>query len=119
MVKLVLASSILFAVAISATAASAPSTAVQTKKADPIKDVYMSNCQMCHGPDGVSQIKDMSFVGRKWKTKTDAEAIKIITNGSPGTVMLPFESKLKKEQIAALARYVRALDTPEARKKKK
>ena len=119
MVKLVLASSILFAVAISATAASAPVTAVQTKKADPIKDVYMSNCQMCHGPDGVSQIKDMSFVGRKWKTKTDAEAIKIITNGSPGTVMLPFESKLKKEQIAALARYVRSLDTPEARKKKK
>ena len=33
--------------------------------------------------------------------------------------MLPFESKLKKEQIAALARYVRSLDTPEARKKKK
>src|SRR6187551_2821490 len=119
MVKLVISASLVFAVAISATAASAPSTAPQTKKADPIKDVYMSNCQMCHGPDGVSQIKDMSFVGRKWKTKTDAEAVKIITNGSPGTVMLPFESKLKKEQIAALARYVRSLDTPEARKKKK
>ena len=118
MVKLVLASSLLFGIAITATAASAPAPALQTKKADSIKDVYVSNCQMCHGPDGVSQIKDMSFVGRKWKTKTDAEAIKIITNGSPGTVMLPFEGKLKKEQIAALARYVRSLDTPAASKKK-
>jgi len=119
MVKLVLASSLLVGIALTATAASARSSiTLQTKKADPSKDVYVSNCQICHGPDGVSQIKDMSFVGRKWKTTTDAEAVKIITKGSPGTVMLPFESKLKKEQIAALARYVRALDSPEARKKK-
>ncbi|MDQ3420788.1 MAG: cytochrome c, partial [Acidobacteriota bacterium] len=80
--------------------------------------LYVSNCQMCHGPDGVSPIKDMSFVGRQWKTKTTAEAVKVITSGVPGTVMLPFEGKLKKEQITALARYVRALDTPQARKKK-
>lgn len=96
----------------------AESNPVQAKKADPIKDVYISNCQMCHGPDGVSPIKDMSFVGRQWKTRTSAEAVKVITNGVPGTVMLPFDGKLKKEQIAALARYVRALDTPAARKKK-
>ena len=119
MVKLVLASSLLFGIAITATAASAHAPAPQTKKADPIKDVYVSNCQMCHGPDGVSPIKDMSFVGRQWKTKTTAEAVKVISNGVPGTVMLPFEGKLKKEQITALAKYVRSLDTPAARKKKK
>ena len=119
MVKLVLSSLILFAVALTATAASAPpSPTLQTKKADPIKDVYVSNCQMCHGPDGVSPIKDMSFVGRQWKTKTAADAAKVISNGVPGTVMLPFEGKLKKEQITGLAKYVRALDTPAARKKK-
>lgn len=118
MVKLVLSVSLVFVVAITATAGSAPSTPLQTKKADPIKDVYVSNCQMCHGPDGRSPIKDMSFVGRQWKTKTIAEGVKMITKGSPGTVMLPFEGKLTKEQISALARYVRALDTPAARKKK-
>ncbi|MBA3638141.1 MAG: cytochrome c [Acidobacteria bacterium] len=96
----------------------APAAMAQGKKADPTKDLYVSNCQMCHGPDGVSPIKDMSFVGRQWKTTTTAEAVKVITNGVPGTVMLPFENKLKKEQITALARYVRALDTPQARKKK-
>ncbi len=116
MVKLVLSASVVMAVAVTALTASAP--LVQTKKAEPTKDLYVSNCQMCHGPDGRSPIKDMSFVGRQWKTKTTAEAVQIITNGSPGTVMLPFESKLTKEQIAALAKYVRGLDTPEARKKK-
>lgn len=130
MVKLTLSASVVVAVAMtaiaassltsSAAAASAPtaSSAVQAKKVDPTKDLYLSNCQMCHGPDGRSPIKDMSFVGRQWKTKTTAEAVKMITKGSPGTVMLPFEDKLTKEQITALARYVRALDTPAARKKK-
>jgi len=128
MVKLVLSASVVVAVAVTALAAAVPmatasapaasAPAVQTKKADPAKDLYVSNCQMCHGPDGRSPIKDMSFVGRQWKTKTTAEAVKMITKGSPGTVMLPFEGKLTKEQITALARYVRALDTPAARKKK-
>ena len=118
MVKLVLSVSFVSFVSIAALATSEPGAPAQAKKADPIKDVYVSNCQMCHGPDGVSPIKDMSFVGRQWKTKTTAEAAKVITNGVPGTVMLPFENKLKKEQITALARYVRSLDTPQARKKK-
>lgn len=116
MVKLALSASVVVAVAVTALVASA--STVQTKKADPTRDAYVSNCQMCHGPDGVSPIKDMSFVGRQWKTKTSAEAVKVIANGVPGTVMLPFDGRLKKEQIAALARYVRALDTPAARKKK-
>lgn len=90
----------------------------QKKKADESKDLYVMQCQFCHGPDGRAPVKEMGFVGRNWKTKTHAEAVKTITKGVPGTAMLPFESKLTKEQIAALARYVRALDSPAARKKK-
>ena len=50
-----------------------------------------------------------------------AEAVRayLITKGVPGTVMLPFEGRLNAEQITALAKYVRGLDTPAARKKKK
>ena len=117
MLKLVLSATVGTLVAVTALAASTI-TAPQAKKADPTKDLYVSNCQMCHGPDGRSQIKDMSFVGRQWKTKTTAQAAKVIAEGVPGTVMLPFEGKLKKDEITALARYVRALDTPAARKKK-
>ena len=57
-------------------------------------------------------------MGRKWKTKTTAEAVAVITKGVPGTAMLPFDGRLTPEQITALAKYVRALDTPAARKKK-
>lgn len=114
----VLSASVLFVAAISLGASPAAPPAQAKKKAEPVKDLYVSNCQMCHGPDGRAPIKEMSFVGRSWKTKTTAEAIKVITNGVPGSVMLPFEGRLKKEQIAALAKYVRALDTPAARKKK-
>jgi mono/diheme cytochrome c family protein len=122
MLKLVLsisAATIIAITAVTAIAASAgPASPVEAQNPDSIKDVYMSNCQMCHGPDGISPIKDMSFVGRKWKTKSTAEAVKVISKGVAGTVMQPFEGKLKKDQIAALAVYVRSLDTPEARKKK-
>jgi mono/diheme cytochrome c family protein len=118
MVKLVLAAPVAFLLAITAFASSAPTPSPQGKKADPIKDVYVSNCQMCHGPDGQAPVKEMGFVGRKWKTKTTAEAASVIAKGVPGTVMLAFEGKLTKEQVTALARYVRALDTPAARKKK-
>ena len=118
MVNIVVPASLVFLIAIGAVATTTPAPVIQSKKADPAKELYMSNCQMCHGPDGRSAIKDMSFVGRQWKTKTTAEAIKVITKGVPGTVMLPFEGKLTKEQISALAKYVRSLDTPQARKKK-
>ena len=120
MVKIVLSASVVvFVVAIVALTASSPVPVAQsTKKADATKELYVSNCQMCHGPDGRAPVKEMSFVGRQWKTKTTAAAVKVITKGVPGTVMLPFDGKLTKEQITALARYVRALDTPAARKKK-
>ena len=117
MVKIVLTAPVAIVIAISVLSASpAPRTAQATKK-NPTKELYVSNCQMCHGPDGRAPLKDMSFVGRTWKTKTTAEAVKVITNGVPGTVMLPFDGRLTKEQITALAKYVRSLDTPAARKK--
>ena len=99
-------------------AAASPSAQPAQKKADDSKELYVMNCQFCHGPEGRAPVEGMSFVGRTWKTKTHAEAVKIITTGVSGTAMLPFESKLTKEEIAALARYVRALDSPAARKKK-
>ena len=116
MLKIVLAGSFVLAVAVSVLSASSRTGTAQ-KKPDPTKDLYVANCQMCHGEDGRPPLKEMGFVGRTWKTKTAAEAAKVITTGVPGTAMLPFEGKLTKEQIAALARYVRALDTPAARKK--
>ena len=88
------------------------------KKTDETKALYEASCQMCHGVDGKTTVPEMTFVGRKWKTKTVAASAKVIRAGVRGTAMLPFEGKLTDEQILALARYVRALDSAEARKKK-
>ncbi len=73
--------------------------------------LYASMCQACHGPDGKSPMKEMAFVGREWKhgTKTP-DMIKVITNGVPGTVMMPFKGRLTEQQIKDLATYVRSLD---------
>jgi mono/diheme cytochrome c family protein len=117
MLKIALAGSLVLAVTVTILSASSQAGTALKKKPDPTRDLYVTNCQMCHGEDGRAPLKEMGFVGRKWKTKTAAEAAKIITNGVPGTAMLPFEGKLTKAQVMALARYVRALDTPAARKK--
>lgn len=75
-------------------------------------NLYRVNCQMCHGPNGKAPLADMAFVGRtKWKHGTrSVDMIKTITEGVKGTPMMPFKSKLKADQIRALALYVRAFD---------
>ncbi|MDQ3170629.1 MAG: cytochrome c, partial [Acidobacteriota bacterium] len=91
-----------------------------TKPTEATIKLYGSMCQACHGVDGKSPMKEMAFAGREWKhgTKT-ADMIKIITNGVPGTVMMPFKGRLTEAQIRDLARYVRALDKKLPPEKKK
>ena len=76
-------------------------------------ELYTTNCQLCHGPDGTGTplIKGSAFVGRKWKHGTTVAAVtKTITNGVPNTPMLPFKEKLTPQEIAALASLVRSFD---------
>ena len=97
---------------VSGYAAAGPPPPVQaTKATEATKKLYASNCQACHGPDGKSPMPEMAFVGREWKhgTKT-SDMIKVITNGVPGTVMMPFKGRLTEQQIRDLAAYVRSLD---------
>jgi mono/diheme cytochrome c family protein len=92
-------------------AAEPPPLTQPTKPTQATVKLYGSMCQACHGPDGKSPMPEMKFVGREWKhgTKT-ADMIKVITNGVPGTVMMPFKGRLTEQQIRDLATYVRSLD---------
>jgi mono/diheme cytochrome c family protein len=101
-------------------AAEPPRPTQATKATEATTKLYASMCQACHGPDGKSPMKEMAFVGREWKhgTKT-ADMIKVITEGVPGTVMMPFKGRLTEEQIRDLARYVRSLDKKLPPEKKK
>jgi mono/diheme cytochrome c family protein len=76
-----------------------------------VEEVYTTRCVACHGADGSSQLPDMSFTDGVWKHgSSEEEVAKTITEGVPGTAMMPFESQLSQEEIKALAKYVRQFD---------
>ncbi len=74
------------------------------------KELFMLNCARCHGADGKSQTKlgksmdAPDLTAHKHSLKKN---IRIITNGDDD--MPAFGKKLKKAEIAALAKYVRSL----------
>jgi mono/diheme cytochrome c family protein len=74
-------------------------------------ELYRTNCQACHGPDGESPLDPLKFTDSEWKHGSRLQDIvKIITDGVETTPMLPFKEKLSKEEIAALAKLVRSYD---------
>jgi mono/diheme cytochrome c family protein len=82
-------------------------------------ELYKARCQACHMAEGNSPIEDMNFVDGKWKHGSKpAEVIATITEGAPGTAMLPFKEQLTPAEIKALAAYVRAFDKSLAPAKK-
>jgi mono/diheme cytochrome c family protein len=73
--------------------------------------LYKTNCQLCHGADGSSKMKNASFTDGTWLHGSSlAEVQKVIGGGVKGTVMQSFAAKLKPAEIEALARHVRAFD---------
>ena len=77
-------------------------------------EIYTATCQPCHGPNGVAPeaMKQQSFAGRgTWKHGSrPPDIVKTITDGVPGTAMLPFKGRLSPEEIAALASLARSYD---------
>lgn len=81
---------------------------------------YAAKCQACHMPDGNAALEPMNFADGKWIHGSDkAEVIKIISEGAPGTAMLPFSAQLSPAEIADLATYVRSFDKTLAAEKAK
>ena len=85
--------------------------------------LYEERCMACHMADGKAAVEDMSLADPKWKHGSKlSEIAKTIREGVEGTAMQPFKDQLTKEQIEALAKYVRAFDKtlkPEPEGKKK
>lgn len=72
---------------------------------------YAKVCQPCHGLKGKSPLPGMTLVDGDWKHGSSTQQIaKTITEGVPGTAMLPNKDKFTKEEILALARLVRSFD---------
>jgi mono/diheme cytochrome c family protein len=77
----------------------------------PAEELYKANCVMCHMPDGNAAIPNMNFVDGKWlHGNTPAQLAKVITNGVPGTAMMPFKERFSDAEILGLAKFVMAFD---------
>ncbi|HEX2445516.1 MAG TPA: cytochrome c [Vicinamibacterales bacterium] len=88
----------------------APVFAQKAAKID-AAEIYQTNCQACHGPEGESPLQPLSFTDPEWKHGSRLQDIvKVITDGVESTPMLPFKEKLSKEEIAAVAKLVRSFD---------
>jgi mono/diheme cytochrome c family protein len=73
--------------------------------------IYKRTCSVCHAMDGNSPLPNMSFTDGVWRHGTTVkEMTETISNGVPGTAMMPFKTQFTEDEILALARYVRKFD---------
>jgi mono/diheme cytochrome c family protein len=77
------------------------------------KDLYMSKCATCHGPDGAAK----TAMGKKLKVQdahaaagkmTEDQMIKVVTDGK-GQDMSGYGKQFSAEQITGLVDYYRSL----------
>jgi len=93
---------------LSVVAAAGAQTAGTGKTAE---ENYKATCQPCHMADGNAALKPMNFADGEWKHGTTvADLAKVITNGVPGTAMMPFKTRFSQQEIVELAKYVRHFD---------
>jgi mono/diheme cytochrome c family protein len=73
--------------------------------------LYKSTCMPCHMADGNAALEPMNFADGKWKHGSSVKQVAAtITNGVPGTAMMPFKGRFSEQEILALAKYVRKFD---------
>ena len=76
--------------------------------------IFKQKCSMCHGPEGKGfpAIKTPDLTDHKWQTSnSDKEMTEVIKNGKKGTPMPPFAEKLKDDEIEAVIKFIRTLDS--------
>jgi len=69
--------------------------------------VFASNCARCHGSDGGGGLGPQLSDGKVAKDLTEAEEIRVVTNGRSG--MPSFGDALTPEQIQQVVAYTRTL----------
>jgi mono/diheme cytochrome c family protein len=88
-----------------------PSEARKSSAAAKALEQYSFTCQPCHGPDGKGVLPGTDLTSGKWKHGSTLAAIaKTISEGVPGTAMLPAKDRFSKAEILELARLTRSFD---------
>jgi len=94
-----------------------PSEATVPKKFEEGQKIYTANCAVCHGDKGNTALWARSGLNPPPRDFTAKEArreltrermIHSVTNGRPGTGMMPFSSKLSAAEIGQVVDFIRA-----------
>ena len=103
-------------------AQSSTKSGTQSEGAVRRRENYRIACVPCHGPEGKGVLPGTDLTSGQWKHGSTLQAIaKTISEGVPGTAMLPAKDRFTKEEILELARLVRSFEKtsrkPPAKKK--
>jgi mono/diheme cytochrome c family protein len=70
------------------------------------RSTYLTQCSQCHGADarGTQAAANLrAFKG------TDADFVRIVQNGRPGTAMVPWKGLISEEESRDIAQYIKSL----------
>jgi ABC-type amino acid transport substrate-binding protein len=70
------------------------------------RSTYISQCSQCHGPDAKGTAAAANL--RTFKG-TEADFLRIVLNGRPGTAMTPWKGLIAEDDIRSIARFVKQL----------
>ena len=83
-----------------------------------VKELYLQHCQVCHGNKGQGGLGSSLVDGQWTHGDTDADHVKVITDGLPDMGMAGFGSVLSDKEIRSLVIYIQELaqraDPPQA-----
>ena len=128
----VLLCAVIFVAACQSSSPNTANTAANTARADSPKpaatvnviaqarEVFATNCQICHKEDGTGgpvtidgkKINPDNLTAEKMKTMTDDKLIGYVTNGVEDEGMPAFKDKLSPEEIRLAVAHVRRLQGP-------
>ena len=81
------------------------------------QDHYRMTCQPCHGVEGKGALPGTDLTTGTWKHGSSLQAVaKTISEGVPGTAMLPARDRFTTAEILELSTLVRSFDKAASRK---
>ena len=89
-------------------AQAAPETAPLSSELRAARSTYLTQCSQCHGTDAKGTAAAANL--RAFKG-TEADFVRTVENGRPGTGMTPWKGLMSDEEIRAIARYIKQLST--------
>lgn len=79
--------------------------------------LYRESCQNCHGPTGKGDSEMAAYLtpapadltAKATQDKTDAQLLKVIQEGRPGTAMTGYAAAFDEEKLDDMIAYIRSL----------